>query len=143
MSPMKYEVITLTGRVVRLEPLSEAHRDGLSRAADDERIWRHTLTAAHGGGFDAWFDEARARQAAGAHLPFAVRRLADGELIGGTSYLDVQPHHKRVEIGSTWYVPAEWGTGVKPECKDLLLAYACEVRSVTRGALVAAAGERD
>ena len=38
-------------------------------AADDERIWRHTLTAARGDGFEAWFDEARSRQAAGTSAP--------------------------------------------------------------------------
>lgn len=133
---MSYSVATLTGRVVQLEPLAESHRDGLRVAADDERIWRHTLTAAHGDRFDAWFDEALAGQAAGTRLPFAVRRLADGALIGSTSYLDVQPRHRRVEIGSTWYVVAAWGTAVNPECKYLLLDYAFEVLGVNRVALL-------
>src|SRR5205823_2197270 len=51
--PMTFIVPTLTGHSVRLEPLAAPHRDGLRAAADDERIWRHTLTAAHGHAFEA------------------------------------------------------------------------------------------
>lgn len=127
---------TLTGRIVRLEPLAEGHREGLRRAADDERIWRYTLTAAHGRSFDSWFEEARARQAAGTQAPFAVCRLGHEDLIGGTSYLDLQLSHKRLEIGATWYVPTQWGTAVNPECKLLMLGHAFDVLGVNRVALV-------
>jgi RimJ/RimL family protein N-acetyltransferase len=133
---MSLTVPVLPGRVVRLEPLAEAHREGLRQAADDERIWRHTLTVARGDDFGPWFDEALARQAAGTQAPFAVRRRADQSLIGSTSYLDLQLRHKRLEIGSTWYVPAEWGTAVNPECKLLLLEHAFEVLGVNRVALI-------
>src|SRR4051795_10359149 len=118
---MPLEVPALTGRWVRLatprgpapppggwgglEPLSEPHREPLRAAADDERIWRHTITVARGPGFDEWFDEAMKFQAAGSRVPFAVRRWADDALIGSTSYLDVVLKHKRLEIGSTWYRP--------------------------------------
>ena len=122
----------LTGRFVQLEPLDERHRDGLRAAADDERIWAHTLIDARGPGFDRWFDDARARLAAAQQLPFAVRRLADQALIGSTSYLDPAPQHRRVEIGSTWYVPAAWGTVVNPECKVLLLTHAFEMLGMNR-----------
>ena len=130
------EVPALTGRWVRLEPLAEAHREPLRAAADDERIWRHTITIARGPGFDEWFDDALVQHAAGSRTPFAVRRLADGELIGSTSYLDVVLKHKRVEIGSTWYRPQVWATAVNPECKLLLLAHAFDVLGVNRVALV-------
>ena len=122
----------LTGCFVQLEPLDERHRDGLRAAADDERIWAHTLIDARGPGFDRWFDDARARLAAAQQLPFAVRRLADQALIGSTSYLDPAPQHRRVEIGSTWYVPAAWGTVVNPECKLLLLTHAFETLGMNR-----------
>src|SRR4051794_16383506 len=103
-------VPVLTGRWVQLEPLGEQHRDGLRAAADDERIWQHTLTDARGAGFDRWFADAEAGRSAGRQVPFAVRRLADQALIGSTSYLDPMPKHRRVEIGSTWYAPAAWAT---------------------------------
>lgn len=129
-------VPALTGRWVRLEPLAAEHREPLRAAADDDRIWRHTLTLARGPGFDAWFDEAFAQRDAGRQFPFAVRHLAAGRLVGSTSYLDITPRHKRVEIGSTWYGPDVWGTRVNPECKLLLLEHAFEVLGVNRVALV-------
>jgi RimJ/RimL family protein N-acetyltransferase len=129
------ESVTLTGRWVRLEPLAEWHRDGLRAAADDDRIWEHTIGAARGPEFDRWFDNALAEQATGERVPFAVVRLADGALIGSTGYLDPVPRHRRVEIGSTWYVPAAWGTAVNPECKLLLLAHAFEALGMNRVSL--------
>ena len=133
---MPLDVPALAGRRVRLEPLAESHREPLRAAADDERIWRHTITVARGPGFDEWFDEALRLHAAGSRVPFAVRGLADGELIGSTSYLDVALRHRRVEIGSTWYRPELWGTAVNPECKLLLLTHAFDVLGVNRVALV-------
>jgi RimJ/RimL family protein N-acetyltransferase len=133
---MVITVPVLTGRWVQLEPLAEPHRDGLRRAADDERIWKHTLVVARGPGFDDWFDDALARHQAGTQVPLAVRRRADAQLIGSTSFLDLTLRHRRIEIGSTWYSPEVWGTEVNPECKLLLLTHAFEVLDVRRVALV-------
>jgi N-acetyltransferase len=129
-------VPVLTGRWVQLEPLDEQHREGLRLAADDERIWQHTLTDARGEGFDRWFGDAEAGRSAGRQVPFAVRRLADQALIGSTSYLDPVLKHKRVEIGSTWYVPATWATQVNPECKLLLMQHAFEALQMNRVSFV-------
>src|SRR5262245_16043237 len=126
------EVSILTGQWVQLESLGERHRDALRAAADDERIWRHTLVDARGPEFDRWFEEALAQRSAGRQFPFAVRRLEDQALVGGTSYLDPAPRHRRVEIGSTWYIPEVWGTQVNPECKLLLLTYAFEELGMNR-----------
>lgn len=125
----------LQGRWVRLEPLAEEHREVLRAAADDPRIWRHTLVDARGPGFDSWFDQAMVQHVAGRQVPFAVRRISDQTLIGSSSYLDFMPHHRRLEIGSTWYIPAEWGTRVNPECKLLLLTHAFEILGMNRVAL--------
>lgn len=129
---MPLEVPALTGRHVRLEPLAEEHREQLRAAADDDRIWRHTLTDARGPRFDRWFAEAFGRRDAGQRVPFAVRRLADDAIVGSTSYLDPVLPHKRVEIGSTWYRPECWGTAINPECKLLLLAHAFDVLGMNR-----------
>jgi RimJ/RimL family protein N-acetyltransferase len=126
------EVAVLKGRWVQLEPLGDQHRDALRAAADDERIWAHTLMVARGPEFDRWFDDALAHRSAGRQFPFAVRRLADQAAVGSTSYLDPVPRHRRVEIGSTWYAPDVWGTQVNPECKLLLLAHAFEVLGMNR-----------
>jgi RimJ/RimL family protein N-acetyltransferase len=129
------EVTVLTGQWVQLEPLSEQHREALRAAADDERIWAHTLVLARGPEFDCWFEDALAHRSAGQQFPFAVRRLADQAVVGSTSYLDPLPRHRRLEIGSTWYAPDVWGTRVNPECKLLLLAHAFDVLGMNRVAL--------
>jgi RimJ/RimL family protein N-acetyltransferase len=129
------DVAVLTGQWVRLEPLGDQHREALRAAADDDRIWAHTLTRARGADFDRWFDEAFAQKAAGRQVPFAVRRLVDQALLGSTSYLDPVPHHRRVEIGSTWYRPDVWATRVNPECKLLLLAHAFDELRMNRVSL--------
>jgi len=123
---------TLVGRFVRLEPLAEEHRVGLRAAADDERIWEHMTLLGRGDGFDKWFASALSQRAAGKRLPFVVRLVATGELVGSTSYLDSVPEHSRVEIGATWYRPEQWATAVNPECKLLLLAHAFETLRLNR-----------
>jgi RimJ/RimL family protein N-acetyltransferase/ubiquinone/menaquinone biosynthesis C-methylase UbiE len=133
---MTIAVPVLTGEWVQLEPLAAAHGDGLRRAADDDRIWEHTLVVARGAGFDAWFDDVLAQRDAGRQVPFAVRRLADDQLVGSTSFLDPSPRHRRVEIGSTWYNPAAWGTCVNAECKLLLLTHAFTVLGMNRVSFV-------
>ncbi len=130
------EVPTLTGKWVALEPMVEAHREPLRRAADDERIWTTTIVRAMGEGFDPWFGAALAERASGRWLPFAVRRLSDSACIGSTSYLDLTPKHRRLEIGGTWYQPDCWGTAVNPECKLLLMTHAFEVLGVQRVAFI-------
>jgi RimJ/RimL family protein N-acetyltransferase len=57
-------------------------------------------------------------------ITFAVRRLADGALVGSTSFLNIVPEHERVEIGSTWYAPEAQATAVNPEAKYLLFGHA-------------------
>jgi len=133
---MPLDVPVLTGQWVQLEPLRPEHRESLRQAANDEQIWAHTLTAANGPYFDVWFDDALAEQVTGRRAPFAVRRVADGRLLGSSSYLDIHLKHNRIEIGSTWYMPAVWGTVVNPECKLLLLQHAFDGLGVNRVALV-------
>ena len=129
---MEITAPVLGGRWVRLEPLAEEHRAGLRAAGDDDRVWEHMTLLGRGEGFDRFFSTALAQCAAGKRLPFAVRLLATGELIGSTSYLDPVPEHKRVEIGWTWYRPDHWATAVNPECKLLLLAHAFDTLGLNR-----------
>jgi RimJ/RimL family protein N-acetyltransferase len=121
---------------VRLEPLAEEHREGLRIAADNDRIWEHLALLGRGEGFDQWFATAFAQREAGRRLPFAVRLLKTGELIGSTSYLDPVLEHKRVEIGWTWYRLEHWTTAVNPECKLLLLSHAFGTLGLNRVSFV-------
>jgi N-acetyltransferase len=117
---------TLIARPVRLEPLAEEHRAGLSRAADQAEIWEHMPSSASGAGFDAWFDQALDLAQRGHEAVWAVRTSVDGRLVGSTRYLAIEPAHRRLEIGHTWYSPSVWATQVNPACKLALLRYAFE-----------------
>jgi RimJ/RimL family protein N-acetyltransferase len=120
--------VTLTGRVVRLEPLSEAHVPDLTAVGLDPSIWRQMLY----GSVDseakmlAFVQQRLKEQAEGTDLPFAVIHLASGRAIGCTRFMDIQPRHRGVEIGGTWYGVAHQRTAVNTESKYLLLRHAFE-----------------
>jgi RimJ/RimL family protein N-acetyltransferase len=133
---MEITAPVLTGEWVRLEPLAEEHREGLRAAADDDRVWEFMYLSGRGPDFDRPFDDAIAQRAEGKRLPYAVRLLATGELVGATSYIDPSAAHKRVEIGWTWYRPDMWAGPVNPECKLLLLAHAFDALGLNRVQLV-------
>lgn len=122
---MQLQPVTLEARGVRLEPLMFGHRDGLETAAADGRSWELWFTAVpRPGHADAYIDEARAGQEAGHMLPWAVRELATGAIIGSTRYHDIVASIGRVEIGYTWYAERWRRTHVNSVCKLLLLGHA-------------------
>ena len=131
---MEIHPITLMGRVVRLEPLSEAHVPDLTMAGADESIWRYMVYGGVGGQAQMreWVREILSRQARGTDLPFAVIHLGSGRAIGSTRYLDIQPQHRGLEIGGTWYGVAYQRSAVNTECKYLLLQHAFEVLGCLR-----------
>jgi RimJ/RimL family protein N-acetyltransferase len=110
----------IEGRIVRLEVIDERHRDGLREAAHrDPQIHRYTNMESFG--FDRWFDLALATDK---EVPFVVH--VDGRPVGSTRYLNVEPLHKRLEIGWTWLERRQWGTGANVETKYLLMRRAFE-----------------
>ena len=110
----------LEGRLVRVEPIAERHREGLREAAEREpQIHRFTLMPALG--FERWFDMALE---ADNEVPFVVH--VEGRPVGSTRYMNIEPLHGRVEIGWTWLERAQWGTGANIETKYLLLRHAFE-----------------
>jgi RimJ/RimL family protein N-acetyltransferase len=131
---LKVEPVTLTGRVVRLEPLSEAHIPDLSIAGADDSIWRYMVYGAVKGedGMRAWVEELFSRQARGSDVPFAVVHLASKKAIGATRYMDIRPADRGLEIGGTWYGLAYQRTAVNTECKYLLLRHAFEALGCLR-----------
>ncbi|MEY2687508.1 MAG: hypothetical protein RL375_1706 [Pseudomonadota bacterium] len=119
--------LTLTGRHMRLEPLALAHVDALSDAARDGQLWRLWYTAVPSPeGMVREIERRLALQAAGSMLPFTVFDAA-GKVIGMTTYMNIDPVHRRVEIGSTWYAKSAQRTPLNTEAKRLLLAHAFEV----------------
>jgi N-acetyltransferase len=120
--------VRLTGDLVTLEPLGPEHHDALVAAASDGRLWEHWYTAVPSpDGMAADIESRLAMQAAGTMLPFVVRRLADGVVVGETTYCNVEAEVPRLEIGYTWTAQSAQRTGVNAESKLLLLTYAFEV----------------
>lgn len=131
---MTPEPITLVGQHVRLEPLTRAHAPGLFAVAGEAEIWRYlpvpeprSLAA-----IAAIIESALAEAARGMRLPFAIVARADGRVCGSTSYLDIAPAHRRIEVGWTWLGAAARRTAINTECKLLLLQHAFEVRGCGR-----------
>ena len=125
--------VVLEGAVVRLEPLAEAHREGV-RAAVEASVDAFTVygPGLHDAGIDGWVDQALAEARTGARLPFAVIDRASGTLAGSSSYIDIAPADGRIEVGHTWYGGAFQGTAVNPDAKLLLLGHAFDVLGATR-----------
>jgi RimJ/RimL family protein N-acetyltransferase len=114
---------TLTGRFIALEPMEERHHAGLIAAAADPETWRY-IPFDMSKGYAARIPDFEREIAAGRQFTYVVRRLADGEIIGSTSYLAIAADQARVEIGATWYVADARGSAVNPEAKYLLLGNA-------------------
>jgi len=119
--------VTLEGTLVRLEPLSLEHLEGLAEVAFDESIWRWTVVQpTEINGLRAWVEAALANRAAGSEMAFATIDRATGRPIGSTRYMSIVPEHRRLEIGWTWVAPAWRRTGANPEAKFLQLRRAFE-----------------
>jgi N-acetyltransferase len=140
---MRLEPQILTGRFVRLEPFEPRLEAEVRRALDvDPEAWAIMSTAADGPHFDGWWAAAMAEAAAGRRIPFAVRRLATGEVVGTTSFLEIRAPHRSVEIGSTFYRPDQRSSPVNPECKRLLTACAFEAGAIRVELVVDARNQR-
>jgi RimJ/RimL family protein N-acetyltransferase len=117
----RWHGIRLEGARVTLEPLSEAHEEGLWEASRDAATWRWLSIAqpATREELRAYLEQALAAAAAGEEIPFAT--VAGGRVVGSTRYLALAPEHRRLEIGWTWLHPSVWGSGVNVEAKLLQL----------------------
>lgn len=119
------EPVTLESGHVRLEPLALAHVAALERAAADGELWHLRVTRVPApGGMRAYVDKALAAHAAGSTLPFAVRDLGDGAIVGSTRLYEFDAEIPRVLIGYTWYAASRQHTHVNTACKLLLLGHA-------------------
>lgn len=128
----------LDGSLVRLEPLSLDHVDGLAGAAGRDRS-TFDLTPVPDGvaAMRAYVAGLLDEQHRGVSLPFAQRQLATGEVVGSTRLFDMhwwrgREHPDEVEIGGTWLARSAQRTGLNRDAKLLLLTHAFEVWGVGR-----------
>ncbi|MGH3078973.1 MAG: GNAT family N-acetyltransferase [Gaiellaceae bacterium] len=122
----RWAVPVLEGRIVRLEPLSPEHEQGLWLASRDPRTWQWLgiVQPASREEWSAFMEQALAAAAESTELPLVTVR--DGEVVGSTRFLALRPEHGSVEIGWTWLHPSAWGTGANVEAKLLQLGHAFE-----------------
>jgi RimJ/RimL family protein N-acetyltransferase len=118
----------LEGHGVRLEPLSREHQKGLVEAAKDGKLWELFFTSVPEPQQTAqYIDEALKGRERGDMLPWAVRDLRSGVLVGSTRYHDIIAAADRVEIGYTWYAARCQRSHVNTACKLLLFSFGFEV----------------
>ncbi len=121
------EPVTLSARGVELVPLSLAHEDGLRAAAADGALWNIRVTSVPEPDHTRkYIEDALAMREAGSRFAFAVTEQTSGQVLGCTSYHDIVPAVKRVEIGWTWYAKSSQRSHVNTTCKLLLLTHAFE-----------------
>lgn len=119
--------VTLALGPARLEPLALAHEQGLAHAAADGDLWKLWVTSVPEPGAErAYIETALRMREEGHRLAFAVLNAQTGEVIGSTSYHDIVPAIKRVEIGYTWYAKSHQRSAVNTTCKLLLMQHAFE-----------------
>ncbi|SDN10339.1 GNAT family N-acetyltransferase [Polaromonas sp. JS666] len=118
------EPVTLQARGVRLVPLALEHEAGLKAAAADGELWKLRITSVPEPHETRGYIETALATAN--RFAFAVTDDASGEVLGSTSYHDIVPNLKRVEIGYTWYAARCQRTHVNTTCKLLMLTHAFE-----------------
>ena len=116
---------TIEGYGVRLETLVAEHHDALHAAAADGNLWELWFTSVpEPERVGAYIATALDGQAKGHMLPWVVRELDTGTIVGSTRYHDIVAEIDRVEIGYTWYAKRWQRTHVNTACKLLLFEHA-------------------
>ena len=124
----------LEGKRVKLVPLSIAHAEELWESAKNEDLWEH-YTFRKMESFEKFKDflAGSLKEAeSGKGFTFTIIDKATGKMRGGTSFLDIQPASRSLEIGRTWLAKELHGTGLNAECKFLLLRYCFEELKLIR-----------
>lgn len=133
---MQIDLSKLRGEHVYLELLHLEHIPQLKALARNERIWEYTKTLLVNDTYDEQFERyisaAQDPRFTGMQVSFVMRNAVSNEIMGMTRYYRIEPSHKRVSIGYTWYTPAYWGQVHNKECKFLLLQYSFETLGYQR-----------
>jgi RimJ/RimL family protein N-acetyltransferase len=119
--------VTLTGNLVRLEPIALSHEQGLIEATQDGELWQLWFTSVPNPAQVAEFiTTALDLQRTASALAFSIIEISTGRTLGSTRFCNIDVKNRRLEIGYTWYRQSVQRTGVNTECKLLLLQHAFE-----------------
>lgn len=125
--------MTLTGQTVDLCSLKQEHFTELEALAKDKRIWEfYPYDGSDANTFLNIFNTGIRERENGTQFPFVIFHKQNNKIIGSTRFLDIQPKHKKLEIGFTWLHPNYWGSEVNIECKLLLLTHCFEKLQTVR-----------
>ena len=117
--------VCVAARGVELVPLALSHAAGLRAAAADGKLWELRVTSVpEPAQTHAYIEAALAGREQGHRFAFAVLDQASSTVLGTTSFHDILPTVKRVEIGYTWLAKRCQRTHVNTTCKLLLLTHA-------------------
>jgi RimJ/RimL family protein N-acetyltransferase len=127
------EPVTLTGRIVRLEPLELEHVPALAEVGLAPAIWQWTLSRPTSeADLRDWATATIHNRALGTELPFVTVESATGRPIGSSRYMNIVLEHRRLEIGWTWVAPPWQRSGANREAKLLMLTHAFETLGCRR-----------
>ncbi|CAN5909506.1 GNAT family protein [soil metagenome] len=122
------DAITLSSRGIALVPLALSHEAGLRAAAADGELWKLRVTSVpEPDDTRGYIETALQMRESGNRFAFAVTDEASGTVLGSTSYHDILPAVKRVEIGYTWYAKRCQRTHINTTCKLLMLSHAFDL----------------
>jgi RimJ/RimL family protein N-acetyltransferase len=128
---MDVSAVTLVGEGVRLEPLAARHAADLC-AAGDEQLFLYLFDPPPRWDEPGLADYIARALAAKNRVAFAIVDLRSARAVGSTSFMDIRPEHRGLEIGSTWLGRAAQGTHVNPQAKLLVLRHAFETLGCVR-----------
>lgn len=123
---MVVEPVSLTGRTIRLEPLSLDHVEGFREHIDPELFLLFAGTVIYEKTEEAIREYVQKRLSLPDTVSFAMILLESGKPVGHSSYMSIRAKDRVVEIGATWIGKAYQGTKVNPEAKYLMLRHAFE-----------------
>ncbi len=131
---MHIEPVTLSGNVVRLEPLALKHANDLLLTGQELATWDY-ISANPCISLDTmqqWISSTLQMQATGTCLPFVIVALTSTHVVGSTRYMDIMQKNRGLEIGWTWLAPEARRSAINTECKYLLLRHAFETLGTIR-----------
>ena len=121
----RIQPFTLQAHGVMLVPLGLEHLEGVIEAAADGQLWQLRFTSVpEPENTQSYIENALAGRTNGDRFHFAVIEADSGKVIGCTSYHDILPNARRVDIGWTWYAKRVQRTHVNTACKWLLMSHA-------------------
>jgi RimJ/RimL family protein N-acetyltransferase len=114
----------LEGRFVRMEPLRPEHKEEMRAAINcDDASWSVMLVNPVGARFEPYWS-AICDAPLTERMPYAIRRLSDGRVVGTSAYIMASAKHNGIEIGATFLCPDVRASFVNPESKILMLGHA-------------------